>query len=129
MTRSVVSAILTASVLGVAFLGGCNETQAKDDPSGQETHSTRSGGAEVSVPDIATQCDQLDGFLRCALKGADQKELFSLLVRDFDGDGRKDLWNSAPDALASAANYLRASGYQKDVPWGVEVLAPSGFDW
>nr|WP_070961733.1 lytic murein transglycosylase [Hyphomonas sp. Mor2] len=48
---------------------------------------------------------------------------------DFDGDGQKDLWNSAADALASAANYLRASGYQKDVPWGVEVLAPSGFDW
>lgn len=48
---------------------------------------------------------------------------------DFDGDGRKDLWNSAPDALASAANYLRASGYQKDMPWGVEVLAPSDFDW
>lgn len=48
---------------------------------------------------------------------------------DFDGDGRKDLWNSAPDALASAANYLRASGYQKDTPWGVEVLAPREFDW
>lgn len=48
---------------------------------------------------------------------------------DFDGDGRKDLWNSAPDALASAANYLRASGYQKNMPWGVEVLAPADFDW
>lgn len=48
---------------------------------------------------------------------------------DFDGDGKKDLWNSPDDALASAANYLRASGYQKDLPWGVEVLAPSGFDW
>ncbi len=48
---------------------------------------------------------------------------------DFDGDGKKDLWNSAPDALASAANYLRASGYQKDMPWGTEVLAPNGFDW
>ena len=48
---------------------------------------------------------------------------------DFDDDGRKDLWNSPADALASAANYLRASGYQKDVPWGVEILAPAGFDW
>ena len=48
---------------------------------------------------------------------------------DFDGDGQKDLWNTPADALASAANYLRASGYQKDVPWGVEVLAPSDFDW
>lgn len=48
---------------------------------------------------------------------------------DFDGDGQKDLWNSPADALASAANYLKASGYQKDMPWGVEILAPSGFDW
>lgn len=48
---------------------------------------------------------------------------------DFDGDGKKDLWNSAPDALASAANYLRASGYQKDLPWGTEVLAAGDFDW
>lgn len=48
---------------------------------------------------------------------------------DFDGDGVKDLWNSVPDALASAANYLSASGYQAGQPWGVEVLAPSGFDW
>ncbi|MEM9180556.1 MAG: lytic murein transglycosylase [Pseudomonadota bacterium] len=48
---------------------------------------------------------------------------------DFDGDGKKDLWNSAPDALASAANYLRASGYQQDLPWGTEVLAPGDFDW
>ena len=37
--------------------------------------------------------------------------------------------NSAPDALASAANYLSASVDQKNQPWGVEVLAPSGFDW
>ena len=48
---------------------------------------------------------------------------------DFDGDGRKDLWNSVPDALASAANYLSASGYQKDMPWGIEIIAPPGFDW
>ena len=48
---------------------------------------------------------------------------------DFDGDGRKDLWNSVPDALASAANYLRATGFRKGVPWGIEVLVPSGFDW
>ena len=44
---------------------------------------------------------------------------------DFDGDGRKDLWNSPADALASAAKYLKASGYIKDMPWGIEVLAPA----
>ena len=48
---------------------------------------------------------------------------------DFDGDGRKDLWNSPADALASAANYLSSSGYQKNQPWGIEILAPGGFDW
>ena len=48
---------------------------------------------------------------------------------DFDGDGRKDLWNSVPDALGSAANYLSSSGYQKDMPWGIEIIAPPGFDW
>ncbi len=48
---------------------------------------------------------------------------------DFDGDGKKDLWGSEADALASAANYLKISGYQNDMPWGLEVVAPSGFDW
>lgn len=48
---------------------------------------------------------------------------------DFDGDGRKDLWGSPADALASAANYLSASGYQIDQPWGIEVSAPRSFNW
>ena len=48
---------------------------------------------------------------------------------DFDGDGKKDLWKSEADALGSAANYLKASGYQAGQPWGVEVLAPNDFDW
>ena len=46
---------------------------------------------------------------------------------DFDGDGRKDLWNSAPDALASAANYLRASGYQNDIRLGVSKCWRQGW--
>ena len=48
---------------------------------------------------------------------------------DFDGNGRKDVWDNAIDALASAANYMAASGYQRGQPWGVEVSAPPGFDW
>lgn len=48
---------------------------------------------------------------------------------DFDGDGRKDLWKSEADALASAANYLARSGYMKGQPWGIEVLTPEGFDF
>lgn len=48
---------------------------------------------------------------------------------DFDGDGRRDIWRSSPDALASAAHYLQASGWQKGQPWGLEVRLPEGFDY
>ncbi|MEZ5842200.1 MAG: lytic murein transglycosylase [Hyphomicrobiaceae bacterium] len=48
---------------------------------------------------------------------------------DFDGDGRRDIVSSVPDALASAAHHLRASGWMPGVPWGVEVALPAGFDY
>lgn len=50
-------------------------------------------------------------------------------ARDFDRDGRKDLWNNTGDALASAANYLSASGWRKGEPWAVEATIPAGFDY
>jgi membrane-bound lytic murein transglycosylase B len=42
---------------------------------------------------------------------------------DFDGDGRRDIWHSTPDALASIANYLRGYGWQPNATWGREVRA------
>ncbi|MDR1827019.1 MAG: lytic murein transglycosylase, partial [Methylobacteriaceae bacterium] len=48
---------------------------------------------------------------------------------DFDGDGVKNIWTSVPDALASVANYLREHGWNPDVPWGVEVKAPKGYNY
>ena len=48
---------------------------------------------------------------------------------DFDGDGRRDIWFSATDALASAAHYLQQSGWQSGQPWGQEVKLPDGFDY
>lgn len=48
---------------------------------------------------------------------------------DFDGDGKRDLWNSSADALASAAHYLQSSGWQRGQPWGFEVRLPHGFDY
>jgi membrane-bound lytic murein transglycosylase B len=47
---------------------------------------------------------------------------------DFDGDGRRNIWTSVPDALASTANYLRKSGWQAGATWGYEVILPPGFD-
>ena len=46
---------------------------------------------------------------------------------DFDGDGRRDLVGSIPDALASTANYLARSGWRPGQPWGHEVRLPSGY--
>jgi membrane-bound lytic murein transglycosylase B len=48
---------------------------------------------------------------------------------DFDGDGRRDIWGSSPDALASTANYLKTSGWQHGQTWGFEVRLPQGFDY
>ena len=47
---------------------------------------------------------------------------------DFDGDGRKDIWHSVPDALASAAEQLVNKGWQKGVRWAYEVKAPASVD-
>jgi membrane-bound lytic murein transglycosylase B len=40
---------------------------------------------------------------------------------DFDGDGRRDIWKSTGDALASIANYLKGFGWNGDETWGREV--------
>jgi len=48
---------------------------------------------------------------------------------DFDGDGKADIWRNVPDVLASIANYLHETGWQKGLPWGFEVRVPAGFDY
>jgi membrane-bound lytic murein transglycosylase B len=48
---------------------------------------------------------------------------------DGDGNGRRDLWNSVPDSLASAANFLRGIGWRAELRWGREVTLPQGFDY
>jgi lytic murein transglycosylase len=47
---------------------------------------------------------------------------------DFDGDGRRDIWHSVPDALASAAQQLVNKGWQPGVRWAYEVRAPADVD-
>jgi lytic murein transglycosylase len=48
---------------------------------------------------------------------------------DGDGDGRRDIWMSSADALASAANLLVAGGWARGQPWAREVSAAPGFDF
>lgn len=50
---------------------------------------------------------------------------FHAFAVDFTGDGRRDIWNSIPDAMGSAANYLRRNGWTPGLPWGLEVHAPA----
>lgn len=52
---------------------------------------------------------------------------FERLAVDFDGDGRRDIVDSAPDALASTANFLKKGGWKTGLPWGFEVRLPDGF--
>lgn len=47
---------------------------------------------------------------------------------DFDGDGHRDIWTSAPDSLASIAAYLKDLGWDPALSWGYEVRLPDGFD-
>ncbi|WP_374439268.1 lytic murein transglycosylase [Pseudomonas panipatensis] len=54
---------------------------------------------------------------------------YSQYAVDFDGDGRRDIWRSSADALASTANYLQASGWKPGQSWGFEVRLPASFDY
>ena len=46
---------------------------------------------------------------------------------DFDGDGRRDIVASVPDALGSTANFLKRAGWESGRPWGYEVRLPAGY--
>lgn len=48
---------------------------------------------------------------------------------DGDGDGKRDLWGSQADALASTANYLSRSGWKPGEPWGEEIQLPPDFPY
>ncbi len=47
---------------------------------------------------------------------------------DYTGDGRRDIWNTIADALASTGNYLRVSKWRPGRRWGYEVVLPKGFN-
>ncbi|MBA4256189.1 MAG: lytic murein transglycosylase [Polaromonas sp.] len=51
---------------------------------------------------------------------------YEQLAVDFDGDGRRDLTASVPDALASTAHFLQKAGWRPGLAWGVEVRLPKG---
>lgn len=54
---------------------------------------------------------------------------FLTMAVDGDGDGRRDIWGSSADALASAANLLAKAGWRAGQRWDREVILPPGFDY
>ncbi len=52
---------------------------------------------------------------------------FLALAVDLDGDGRRNIVSSIPDALGSTANFLHKAGWQRGLPWGFEVRLPQGY--
>jgi len=47
---------------------------------------------------------------------------------DFDGDGRRDIWDSKPDVFGSVGNYLAKNGWRRGEPWAQPVQLPAAFD-
>ncbi|MGP9795804.1 lytic murein transglycosylase [Halomonas sp. 86] len=54
---------------------------------------------------------------------------FEAYAVDGDNNGRRDIWGSIPDVMASTANYLARAGWQAGEPWGVELALPASFDY
>ncbi|NOG30738.1 lytic murein transglycosylase [Halomonas sp. TBZ9] len=54
---------------------------------------------------------------------------FEAYAKDGDGDGRRDIWGSIPDVMASTANYLARANWQPGQPWGIEVTLPADYDY
>lgn len=52
---------------------------------------------------------------------------YQRLAVDFDGDGRRDIVGSVPDALGSTANFLKQAGWISGQPWGAEVTIPANY--
>jgi hypothetical protein len=52
---------------------------------------------------------------------------YQRLAVDFDGDGKRDIVNSVPDALGSTANFLQKAGWVKGQAWGYEVKLPADY--
>ena len=53
---------------------------------------------------------------------------FLSYAQDHNNDGKKDIWNSKEDALASAANYLSNLNWRNKETWGREVVVNADFN-
>lgn len=80
------------------------------------------GDGEVTRKDLRTSWAGATGFTQFL-----PSEFYQHAI-DFDGDGKKDIWHSVPDALASAAEQLVNKGWKTGVRWAYEVTPPANVD-
>jgi membrane-bound lytic murein transglycosylase B len=119
---------------------------------GLESNFGRFSGVRPSVPTLATlafdgrRADLFKGELLDALAIVDHGDIslekmkgswagalgqvqflpssYLAFAVDFDKDGRRDIWSSLPDVLASIANYLKGHGWTPGETWGYPVTVP-----
>ena len=82
----------------------------------------------VAKDDVAS--DKFNGNWAGAFGGTQfMPSAFRQFAVDFDKDGKRDVFGSVPDLIASTANYLRYRGWQPNRPWGYEVKLPENFNY
>lgn len=82
------------------------------------------------IDEGAIPADQMEGSWAGAMGHVQfMPTVFLKHAVDADGDGRRDLWNSLPDAMMSAGQFLASMGWNPDYRWGREVILPADFDY
>lgn len=82
------------------------------------------------IDEGAIPADQMEGSWAGAMGHVQfMPTVFLQHAVDADGDGRRDLWNSLPDAMMSAGKFLQSMNWNSDYRWGREVLLPDDFDY
>ena len=82
------------------------------------------------IDEGAIPADQMEGSWAGAMGHVQfMPTVFLKHAVDADGDGRRDLWNSLPDAMMSAGRFLESMNWDGDYRWGREVLLPENFDY
>ncbi len=82
------------------------------------------------IDEGAIPADQMEGSWAGAMGHVQfMPTVFLKHAVDADGDGRRDLWNSLPDAMMSAGRFLESMNWNGDYRWGREVLLPDNFDY
>eukprot|EP00163_Fabomonas_tropica_P004638 TRINITY_DN14087_c0_g1_i1.p1 TRINITY_DN14087_c0_g1~~TRINITY_DN14087_c0_g1_i1.p1 ORF type:complete len:349 (-),score=32.90 TRINITY_DN14087_c0_g1_i1:1775-2821(-) len=82
------------------------------------------------IDEGAIAADQMEGSWAGAMGHVQfMPTVFLKHAVDADGDGKRDLWNSIPDAMMSAGHFLASMDWDGDYRWGREVILPRNFDY